>query len=1799
MLAKILRPLSPIVFIAAAFTLIAPSPLVAQAAPSLVTNRITQPINENARVTLKGTVHPLANAANDRGAAPDSMPLDRIQVVLKRSDAQESALKQLINDLHTPGSPSYHKWLTPDQFGKQFGPSDQDIATVESWLQSHGFSITKLNAGKQTLEISGNVAQFRNTFHAQIHKYVVNGETHYANANDPQIPAGLAPVVGGFASLNNFHVRSQHRYLGTATYNLQTHESKPQWTYGNNSGVNFVLAPGDFAKQYDLPAASSGTNGTGQTIAIVNDSNINIYLVNQFRSLFGLSANPPQIIIDGNDPGIDGINNPDGPNYDSAEAYIDVEWSGATAPNATVDLVIGTDTALESGLILALEHAIYGNIAPVLSLSFGTCEYDLGSYNAFLSGLWEQAAAQGITALVAAGDAGSAACDDDDTQYYAVNGQAVSGYASTPYNVAVGGTDFYYSDYATGGASIANYWNTTPSQNPTTSLQQVIPEQPWNDSQYGLDILDYYTLSGNMATTIAGGGGGASNCATGTYDSDGNTVTCTAGYAKPSWQKGTGVPADNVRDVPDLSLFAADGFNYSYYPVCYADADCQPASGSNLIQISGFGGTSVASPAFAGIMALVNQMYGRQGQADFVLYPLASQFPAAFHDVTHGTNSVPCNINTTSTGVAPFDCISVSNPIDNITDPTYGEANEGQIGTGTTPQYNATTGYDLASGLGSVDASVLIADWNNVTFTTTTTTLTPSSTSFTHGTSITVSGSVTPASGTATGNVALMTDSTEPVQQGQGISQLFTENTTPSTFALSNGSYSGSVNYLPGGTYNIWGQYSGDGTNGPSTSAKTSITVTPEASTTYFNVLDVATGVPITSGTTNIPYGTQLILAAEPYPTTYYNQCVAPSSPPSSCSTATYTFPTGTVAFADNGTPINTAVVNAEGDAEYNAPWSIGNHSVTAAYSGDNSYNKSSASAFTFSIAKDTPEINAYVSIETTSGALVGGQSNVFTIQVLNTGNLTNEQNYSVIYSNPTLPPTGTVTISGFPSGVPTSATLQPGVDAQTSSAAGIATITIPSSVAAGSYNVTISYPGDGNYASTTPPSFPVTIQSVGGLTSTTTASISGSISPSTTVTLSGTVTGQSGHPAPGNSNGGVLIYSSGYGLFNGYPVPTTPGIGDTSTFSVSLSSQSLLQGSNAITVQYMGDTNYAPSAVTLANPISSPLSDFSIVPETTIVPVTATTPGTDTINLSSVNGFAGTVSFTCTATTVTCNVNSSANLSAGSTAPLALTISAASSVANGDYNVLVKGVDSAGQFVHTLAIEAVVSGSTAAPGFALSSSPTTLTLAAGATTGNTSAISVTPSGGFTGTVDLTCAVTGPSGATSPATCSLNPTSASISGNLAFSSTLTVDTTTSTTPGAYTVTVTGTSGTLTPTTTVAVTVASPTAPNFTLSASPTTLSLTGGATTGNTSAISVTPSNSFTGNVALACSVIGPSGATSPATCALNPATAMVSGTGAVTSTLTVSTTTTTTAGTYTVTVTGTSGTLSSNATVTATVAVAPSASFTLSASSSSVSITAGSSGTLPISVTPSNGFTGSVALTCSSSNSAQVSCSLNPTTADVTGTSAVTSNLTIAAASTSAGSYTVTVTGTSGTISQTTTVAVAVAAAPTPSFTLSASSSSVSITAGSSGTLPISVMPTNGFTGNVALTCSSSNSAQVSCNLNPTTADVTSSSAAMSTLTIAAGSNSGALDRPLNKFFAIGGGAALALLVFFGIPARRRSWRAILGVVLFGALVGFGIGCGSSGGNNNNTANYTVTVTGTSGSITQSTTISVTVTTN
>jgi len=911
--------------------------------------------------------------------------------------------------------------------------------------------------------------------------------------------------------------------------------------------------------------------------------------------------------------------------------------------------------------------------------------------------------------MVSTGDSGSAGCDNDNTEAFASFGQAVNGFASTPYDVAVGGTDFYYPNYATlqselnGGTlkldSFSSYWNTTATQLPAVSLKGYFAEQPWNNSQFGLNIYDVLSLSGDTSSTIAGGSGGASNCAVGSgATSSGGWATCTSGYAKPTWQTGTGVPSDGVRDIPDVSLFASNGTNFSYYALCAVDGDCQTPTGANLVQISGVGGTSASAPSFAGIMALVNQKYGRQGQADFVLYPLRAQYPAAFHDVTVGSNAVPCDY-----GDSTPDCIAGSGTVlvtltDSNGNPYY--VTEGEIGSGSTPEYNAGVGYDLASGLGTVDANVLVTDWSKVSFASTQTTLTPSSTSFTHGTAISVTGTVTAASGTPTGNVALMTDSTEPVTQGI------------TSFPLVSGSFDVTgINTLPGGTYNVWGQYGGDAQNGLSTSTKTQITVSPETSGMFFNVISPSGTIP--TGTTSIDYGTQLMLSAQVAPSTQVSALQSCQST-TGATCPVFTTPTGTIAFTDNGKALNTALINAEGDAEYNAPFTVGSHSVMASFAGDKSYSSTTSSPISFTVAMDTPVLNISAANtgydqQTGQNVIINGQTTVFNVQVENNAQV-NSTSYAL---TPVAPPTGKVTVSSSPSGISGTATLSPAVDPSTSALTGVGTITALASLSAGTYSVTVAYGGDANYNAT---SFVFTLPVVSnsnGEPSTTTATTSGSISPTTNVTVTGTVTGVSKYGPPGypvsTNPGYILVYTSGNYINEVLVTPCTTSGCDTSSFSFTLNSQSLSQGTNYITLQYTGDNTYYSSA---AQPITinNPLSDFTLIPQTTIVPVTAGTPATDTINLASANGLSGAVSLTCSAATgVTCQIASPVTLASGGSGTAALTLNAPVTTTNGPYNVLVTGADSTGKYIHTLGIQAVVSGG--------GGQPTTVSLAPGSLT--------------------------------------------------------------------------------------------------------------------------------------------------------------------------------------------------------------------------------------------------------------------------------------------------------------------------------------------------------------------------------------------------------------------------------------------------------------------------------------------------
>jgi hypothetical protein len=472
--------------------------------------------------------------------------------------------------------------------------------------------------------------------------------------------------------------------------------------------------------------------------------------------------------------------------------------------------------------------------------------------------------------------------------------------------------------------------------------------------------------------------------------------------------------------------------------------------------------------------------------------------------------------------------------------------------------------------------------------------------------------------------------------------------------------------------------------------------------------------------------------------------------------------------------------------------------------------------------------------------------------------------------------------------------TLSAGVDPSDQAQAGVGTLTLSPTLATGNYSVTFTYSGDGNYNGCCSPAATTTITVVAnsGLPSTTSASFAGVISPNSTITVTGTVTG-SGTTAP---TGGVIFFSSGDGLGE---VAVTPGAGDVSTFTAVLSSQDLVQGANFIILQYTGDTHYAPSEFTLngGSSIPNPLSDFTLVPDTTIVPVSISAgqnSGTDTINVSSVNSFNGAVNLTCAATApLTCTISPNPSVSAGNPSTATLTIKVPAGTANGNYNVLVTGKDATGEFIHTLAITADVSGEVSTPTFALSNSGN-ITVVPGAATGNTSTISVSPTNGFTGTVDLSCAVTtSPNGATSPVTCSI-PSSVDITGTTALTAILTATSTATTTPGAYAITVTGTASGITPapTTVVTVTVSAAAASAYTVSATSPPSGISPGSNA--TSTITAQGSGGYTGSVTLSCSLTSsPSGASDLPGCSITTGSpvALSAGTTSGQATATVTTT--------------------------------------------------------------------------------------------------------------------------------------------------------------------------------------------------------------------------------------------------------------------------------------------------------------------
>jgi len=848
-----------------------------------VQDRINEPIDSAGMATLAGTLHPLAKPEFDQGLADNSRVLQGMSIDFKRTDAQRAALKALLQAQQDPTSPSYRKWLTPAQFGQQFGMSSADLAKVSAWLQQEGFTVAFTSQSNNAIYFSGSIASVEKAFQTQIHNYTVDGEKHFANSTQISLPTALAATVSNVGGLDDF--RPKPRIQLAKSRNVS---GNPRFTSGATGG--HYLAPPDFATIYDLgPLYSAGYDGKGVTIGIMGQTAIVPADITDFRSAAGLSVNNPTVVtVPGTTPETVAAGES---GSDLSETDLDLEWSGGVASGASIVLVNseGTFTSLE----YTIQNSINGITIPIISVSYGNCEANWSTANvAAIESLLQQANSQGQTVLQAAGDTGAADCDAS-TATSATLGLAVDYPGSSAYVTDVGGSEFMGDGTATVPQTGAGtYWTgASGSTDLVSSAKSYIPEMAWNDTDFAI----------NLGGGLSAGGGGVSDL-----------------FLKPTWQAGVpGIPADGHRDVPDISLAASpdhDGLLYctqvqqpansgTYVSSCQATsfrtANVPSTQDQNLTVA---GGTSFAAPSFAGILAIIEQKLatgGGLGNIDPALYALASNattYGTAFHDITSGNNQVPCTTGSPN-------CPTGNNPV---------------IG------YAAATGYDQATGLGSVDANNLATAYTALvaaTGTKTTLAASPGS-SLGIGESVTFTATVTPntVSTAPTGTITFIVD---------GTAQTPITISTASPFTASF-----KTSFAASGTHIVSATYSGDSTYTQSTS--TSVTVTVVSQGTQ------ATTTAVVANPTSFALGSSVTFTA-----TVTGATAGTLTGPVTFTTGGLTI--GTVKQVTLATGNTATAVLSVASASASLGFVAGTDTITATYGGD-SYNATSTGTTTVTV---------------------------------------------------------------------------------------------------------------------------------------------------------------------------------------------------------------------------------------------------------------------------------------------------------------------------------------------------------------------------------------------------------------------------------------------------------------------------------------------------------------------------------------------------------------------------------------------------------------------------------------------------------------------------------------------------------------------------------------------------------------------------------------------------------------------------------------------------------------------------------
>jgi uncharacterized membrane protein len=1493
-------------------------------------NRIINVIDDRVTVARPRDVHPSARAEFDEGdAAPDTR-MDRMVLVLAPDAKQQEELDELIAAQRDPESAEYRRWLTPAAFGSRFGVSAADLDRIVSWLRSHGFTVEPVSPAGTSIVFSGSVGQVAAAFHTAIHIYNVNGKRHFANASAPEIPEALAEVVAGVVSLHDFHAAPWHRVAGP----IAARYAAPLFA---DSAGNHYLAPADFATIYDASSLyTNSVDGTGQSIAIVGRTNINTLDVQFFRNYFGLPANNPTIVLNGADPGI--------VSGEETEAVLDVEWSGAAAPKAAIQLVVSASTNSSDGAALSAQYIVNQNLAPVASASFGSCELDMGaSENQFWNALWQQAAAQGITVLVASGDSGVAGCDADSSSA-AVNPAGVNGLCSSPFSTCVGGTEF--NDKANPSA----YWTASGS------ASSYIPETAWNESG---------SVSGG-ADLLATGGGSSMI------------------YQKPAWQTGPGVPSDGWRDVPDVALSAAGHDGYVVY------------MNGNFYAV---GGTSAAAPSFAGLMALAAQETGGWlGSVNPTLYSLAANQAsgggAVFHDVTAGNNTVP-----------------------------------GLVG------FSAGPGYDLTTGLGSVDAAQLIKHWNDAPVSGTFhLTASPASVSLVTGAHATVGLQLTVSTGfnspvalsanglpsglTASFSTATLTvgSPASTLTLTAGVSPPFGAHTV--TIAAAGGSI---VRYVPVAVNISACTYAISPTSAapPGTAASYTVSVTAAAGCSW-TAASNSNWITISSGGSGSGSGTVNYSVAA-------NAAASSRSGSIAIAGLTLTVTQAAAAFSLNALNANYSAAAAAGSvtvtpasspaywtAVSNAAWiaitsggantaaGTVNYSVAANTAATARNGTMTIAGLTFTVTQAAAAPGFTLNATPSSLTIAAGSSVTVAIGVASVGGFQ-----------------GAVTLipSGFPAGLPAGVTAAFTPTAIAPGGAG--TLTLTAAASAPSFSGAVSFTGvSGSVMGTLPLGLAVTAVPGFTLGAPSSVALVAGTSANTTVEVA----------AIGSFTGNVTLAVSGLPAgVTAVFAPTPVAAGGTAALMLTATASASVASSN---LTLTGASGSLHAAVPLSLNVTVP-PGFTLLATPTSMGIARGASATASITVSAVGSFAGRVTLAISAlpTGVTAAFSPTAVAAGGSST---LNLTAASWASVGSTNLTITGTGEG--LTGTLPIGLGVT----ATGFTLSANPESVAVLPGASA--TTAVSVAANGAFAGNVSLAVA-----GLPVGVTAAFSPTAVAAGGT----ATLRLTAAASAAPSSGSIVLTGSSGSLTSATPLPLAVT-----GFTLSPASPALTLAAGSSV-NTG-ISVVGAGGFTGSVTLAVSGL-PAGVTA----SLAP----VFPTPGETSTLTLVAAASAAASSPNITLTGTSGSLTGTAKIALNVTAAPGVS--LSPVSTSLTLVAGSSVATAIGVAGSHGFTGNVALAVSGLP-AGVTATFTPASAAVGGNSTL---KLAAAASTVASSVNLTLMGSSGSV--TGTAAIALKVTPAPGFTLTAAPSALTEAAGASATTTISVAGTGGFTGTVALAVS------------------------------------------------------------------------------------------------------------------------------